>query len=81
MENLQTLTTFLGWCTVINFVFLIVASLVLIAMPGLVTKVHSSMFGLDENVLRRDYVNYLANYKILIIVLNLVPYAALRIIA
>jgi len=36
------------------------------------------MFGLDPEDVSRDYVRYLAQYKIAIIVFSLVPYIALK---
>ena len=46
-----------------------------------ITRYHSALFGLDEKDLGRAYFQYLAQYKIAIIVLNIAPYLALRIIA
>ena len=40
--------------------------------------VHQKWFGLSELDLQREYFRYLANYKILTLVFNLVPYLALR---
>jgi len=79
MMTLENLTAFLGWCTVINFGILIVAALGIVAMRGTIGNIHSSMFKLAEADLSNAYFHYLANYKILIIVFNLVPYLALRI--
>lgn len=53
----------------------------LIAMRGFVTKMHGGLFGLEENDLARAYFQYLGQFKIAIIVLNITPYIALRIIA
>ncbi len=36
------------------------------------------MFGLDEKDLNRAYFQYLAQFKILIIVFNVTPYIALK---
>ena len=77
--NIGTIREFLGWCTVINFGLLVLASIMLVAFRGAVGGIHRRMFGLDEASLQRAYFGYLANYKIAIIVLNLVPYLALRI--
>jgi len=43
-------------------------------------KIHGKMSGLDETDLSRAYFQYLAQYKIVFFVFNLVPYIALRII-
>jgi len=53
----------------------------LIVMRGSITTIHSKLFGLDEKDLGRAYFQYLAQYKIAIIVLNIAPYIALRIMS
>ena len=50
-------------------------------MSGPVTKIHGSMFGLEEVEISRQYFQYLAQFKIAVLVFNLVPYIALRIMA
>jgi hypothetical protein len=50
-------------------------------MRGFITKIHSSLFGLDEKDLGRAYFQYLAQYKIAIIVFNIAPYLALKIMS
>jgi hypothetical protein len=79
MTSLETLAAFLGWCTLINMGMLIFASLALASMRGTISKMHGSMYGLDDTDLARAYFQYLAQYKILIFVFNLMPYLALRI--
>ncbi len=79
MNSLETLTMFLGWCTVINIGVLVVASIFVTLMRGPVARMHSKMFGLDDADLSRQYFQYLAQYKIAIFILNLVPYIALKI--
>jgi len=49
-------------------------------MRGSIGSIHASMFKLEQEDLSKAYFRYLANYKILVIVFNLVPYLALRII-
>ncbi|WP_372716876.1 DUF6868 family protein [Immundisolibacter sp.] len=81
MNSIETLTTFLGWSTVINFGVLAVAAILLILMRGPISKLHARMFSLDEAELSRAYFQYLAQYKIAIFVFNLAPYIALKIMA
>lgn len=76
--NLETLTTFLGWCSLINLSLLILATISLVVFKDLVTRVHSKLFGLEDENLHREYFRYLANFKILVLVFNLVPYLVLR---
>lgn len=77
--TLETLAAFLGWCTLINMGMLIFASLAMVSMRQTMMKMHGSMFGLDDTDLARAYFQYLAQYKILVFVFNLMPYLALRI--
>ena len=81
MDSLETLTAFFGWCTVINIGILMVAALVLGLMRGTISQIHAKMFNLNEADLSRAYFQYLAQYKIAVLVLNLVPYIALKIVA
>ena len=76
MDNLQTLTTCLGWCSGINVIALLVASLMLVLMRNFVAGIHGKMFGVSKEQISLVYVHYLANYKIAIIVLNSGPYGA-----
>ena len=79
--TMEQITTFLGWACTINIAILALSTLSLIAMRGWVTGIHARLFGLDEKDLGRAYFQYLAQYKIAIIVLNITPYIALKIMA
>ena len=81
MTSLETVTAFFGWTTVINFVLLAISTIALIAMRGFISRVHAKMFGLNPEDVSRDYVRYLAQYKIAIIVFSLVPYIALKLMS
>lgn len=76
--TIADLTTFLGWATVINFGLLLLATLSIATMRGMISGVHSRLFGLKEEDLTKDYFSYLANFKILVLVLNFTPYIVLR---
>ena len=79
--TIESLTTFLGWCSVINIAILLLSTLLLIIMRDLAVKIHSRLFRVDPATLPITYLQYLGNYKIAIIILNIVPYIALRIMA
>ena len=81
MNTLEAVTAFFGWTTVINFVLLFVSSIMVITIRGAISKIHGRMFGLKTADLSRAYFQYLAQYKIAIIVLSLTPYIALRIMS
>ncbi len=80
MLTFDTLTELLGWATIINICFLIVASISVMLMRNTMISLHGRMFGLDATDLSRAYFQYIAQYKIAIFVFNLVPYIALKII-
>ena len=78
MQDIDRLTEFFGWCSVINIAMLFMATLMLTSMRGFISGIHSKMTGLGQSELSVVYFQYLANYKIAILMLNLVPYIALK---
>ena len=78
--SMQALSTLLGWSVVINFGILLFSTLMLMLTRNWVSSIHGRMFGLDQKDLGRAYFQYLAQFKIAVIVFNLTPYLALRII-
>lgn len=81
MDNLNSLTTFLGWCSVLNLALLIYATLMLTILRSWVKGLHAKWFGIDPKGLEALYFSYLGHYKLAIIMFNLVPYCALKIMA
>ena len=78
--NVETLRAALLWCTVINYAMLLLwAALVLLA-PRFV-RWHGRWFGMSTE--QFNAVNYggMLLYKLGILLFNLVPYIALRIVA
>ena len=78
--TLDNLREFLLWCMVINVGLLIFSSLMILAMRNWVYRLHGKMFRLPEEKVASAMYKFIAFYKILIIVFNVVPYIALRII-
>ena len=76
--SLTSLAEFFGWCTVVNAALLILTCLVVSFARNRIMAIHAKMFGMNESELPSAYLQYLANYKITILVLNLVPYVALK---
>ena len=79
--TIEMLTTALGWCLAINIVLLGFAALVVTGFRSLVLHIHGKLFGLSDDDLVKGYFQYLANYKIAIIVFNLVPYVVLKLMS
>lgn len=76
--TITSLITFLGWCSVINLFLLLFATLFLIFAGKFAANFHSKLFAMEPEKLSVLYVTYLSNYKVLIIIFNLVPYWALK---
>ena len=71
----------LGWCTVINFGFMMLWFLVFLVAHDFVYQVHSSIFpGLTPESFDVLHYQLLTFFKVSVMLLNFVPYIALRII-
>ena len=75
--TIQTFTTILGWCTFINIILLCFSTVLLMLFRERAKAIHHKLFAIDVATLDEIYFRYLANYKLLIIVFNLVPYIVL----
>ena len=75
---MEDLTRFLGWTTLAHFALLAVIALAMLILRKWMISVHGRMFDMDEATLNQQYFQYLAFYKILVIVFFLVPYLVLR---
>ena len=75
------LTELLGWMSVINISILLISTLSIIAMRNTITNIHSKLFGLEQNDLIKSYFQYLAHFKMTVIIFNIAPYVALKIMA
>ena len=76
--DIETLHELLGHCLAINVAILFLTTVFLGLLSGWASRVHAKMFDLDETWVRQGYFSYLANYKLAVIVLNLVPWIALN---
>ena len=81
MNSIETLTTFLGWCTVINIGLLLFAVLAWIPMKEVLAEFGGRMFGVTKEELKVTFLRVLMQFRAGIVVLNLVPYVALKIMA
>ncbi len=78
--DINTLITFFGWCSVINIAVLVLSMLVLLIYRKPVAQIHGRLFGLKPEALPPVYMHYIGNYKLLILIFNLVPYISLQLI-
>ena len=81
MMTLDALTTFFGWCAVINIAVLLISTFLIMIFKQAVMRLHSKFFDVTQDDLPAMYFNYLGNYKIATYVLSIVPYIALKIMS
>ena len=81
MQFISEMTSFFGWCSAIKISILLLTTLMLALFRSFVIKTHANMFDLAETDLTKAYFNYLANYKLAILIFNLVPYVALKLMS
>ena len=78
--TLELIRDALGWCTLINFGLLLWWGLFILFAHDFVYRMHTRWFKLSVEEFDKIHYLGLAIFKLLIIVLNLVPYLALRIV-
>ena len=78
MNSIETLTTFFGWCTVLNFGLMAFGLVKLLVLRDWASGVHAKMFGIDETQVRAAYFQYFVNYKIAIVVFTILLQPWLR---
>ncbi len=79
MITISQLTELLGWASVINIVYLLLATVILMFMRGTISSIHSKMFDLEKKELGSKYFDFLSVYKIVTLVFIVAPYIALKI--
>jgi len=78
--DIQTLTAFFMWCTILNFALLLLSSLFCLCAGDWVYRIHSKWFSIPREVFNVAIYSFLGLYKLLVFVFNLIPYIALSII-
>jgi hypothetical protein len=75
--DLDLLGSFFRWCCIINFSCLLLSTLALLLMPDVIYRIHGSLFKLTREAFNTQIYQFLAMYKVLILVFNLAPFLAL----
>ncbi len=78
--DIQTLTTFFMWCTIINGALLVLWTTMCMVVPDLVCRAQSKWFPIPRETFDVVIYAFLGLFKILFLVFNLVPYLALLIV-
>lgn len=75
MNDINTLTTFFGWCTIINIVFLVG----LLIRGLLLRNFAANFFGVTTEEMKLAYMKIFLQYRNATFLLSLTPYVALKI--
>ena len=78
--DIQTLTSFFMWCTIINGALLILWSAMFMLAPDLVYRTQRRLFPISRETFDIVIYAFLGLFKIVFLVFNLVPFLALLII-
>ena len=78
--DIQALTTFFMWCTIINGDMLVLAAIMFTVAPDFVYRKQSKWFPISRETFNVAMYSFIGLFKILVLVFNVVPYVALLII-
>ena len=78
--DIQALTTFFMWCTIINGALLVYSSLMVVLVPNWVYRMQSKWFPISREAFNVAIYSFIGFFKIVYLVFNVVPYVALLII-
>ena len=79
MNSIKTLATFFGWCTVINIGLLLLFLLGTSVFHELFIDLTTAIFRVTQDEATATLFRIFMQYRLAIVVVNLVPYVALKI--
>jgi hypothetical protein len=77
MMSPETLTAFFGWLTVVNMGIYVLTAIGVFAFRGFMVRMNARLFGLGEEQIMAATFNYVANFKLAIILFAFAPWLAL----
>jgi hypothetical protein len=78
--DIQKLTTFFMWCTIINGALLVVSIMIFVSAPDFMYTMQSQLFPMTRETFNVVLYSFLGLFKIFFLVFNAVPYGALLIV-
>jgi len=78
--DIETVTRFFMWCTILNVALLVLSSLICVCAGDWVYRIHSKWFPIPRETFNVAIYSFLGFFKIVFIVFNVVPYVALLIV-
>ncbi|MBI9020444.1 MAG: hypothetical protein JEZ10_04225 [Verrucomicrobia bacterium] len=79
--TVQTLREFFMWCSIINFSLLMITFAMCAFAADWIYKMHSKWFSISRVAFNTILYSFLGIFKVLVLVLNIVPWIALSLIA
>ena len=81
MDSIETLETFFGLCTLINFVILLLFLLFISLFHEWAGKLSAKLFGITKEEAKATFFRVFQQYRLAFVMLNVVPYIALTIMS
>ena len=78
--DIQILTSFFMWCTIINTCFLIFLALIYLLVPNLAYRLQSRFIPISRETFDIVFYSFIGFFKAVVLVFNVVPWMALLII-
>ena len=78
--DIQTLTSFFMWCTIINTGMLIFLALIYLLVPNLAYRLQSQFIPISRETFDIVFYSFIGFFKVVVLVFNVVPWIALLII-
>ena len=75
--DIQTLTDFFMWCSIINGSLFVFSAFLFMLIPDFVYSVQSKFFPITRENFNTCAYTIFGMYKVMVIFFNIVPYAAL----
>ena len=79
--DIQTLTAFFMWCTIINGALLVLWTIMCLSAPNLVYRTQSKWFSMPRETFNVVMYAFLGLFKIVFLVFIVVPYVSLLLVA
>ena len=78
--DIQMLTSFFMWCTILNMGLLVLSSLILAFAGDFVYRIHGKWFPMPRETFNVVIYSIIGMYKIIVFVFCVIPWAVLAII-
>lgn len=78
--DIQTLTSFFMWCSIINIGILFFLALIYMLVPNLAYQLQSKFIPISRQTFDIVFYSFIGFFKVVVLVFNVVPWIALLVI-